>query len=365
MKKINYSKLMVLGIVFYIVLQGVSNVFSMSIKTEVLENGEYKFLIKEKGLIIKNQEIIYSDIDGYFESIVKENEKIKKGQVIGYIYENNNEFQKYKEEIKKLNKEVELLDIELRKEISDSSKELLNMQKKLKQNEIDKIASKLEKSKEVISPISGRVSFYYNEDEKEINIKEISDEQIQNNNMKYEKIYHEQKRVKNKEAIVRIIDTNETFIAFSVEEDKIDKFEIGKNVNLGYYNKEINTEIPCEVYDIYKNEDKYTLIVRFIGENEEIYNTISKEFDIIYNNVEGIKVPKSATKVLDGKIGVYVVDLQNNIPYFVELKEIIFEDNEFFYIDFYKVKREGIKTVKIHDEIILNPNFINTKMKVK
>ena len=48
----------------------------------------------------------------------------------------------------------------------------------------------------------------------------------------------------------------------------------------------------------------------------------------------------------------------------VELKSILYEDDDFIFIDYYKNQKEGIKTVDIYDEIIAKPNIINKNIKI-
>ena len=97
----------------------------------------------------------------------------------------------------------------------------------------------------------------------------------------------------------------------------------------------------------------------------DIYDTRVKEFDIIYKQIEGLKIPKSSIKVVDEKEGVYVINEENKVTNFIELKGINFEDENYKYINYYNNKVDGIETVDLYDKIILKPNIININMKIK
>ena len=49
---------------------------------------------------------------------------------------------------------------------------------------------------------------------------------------------------------------------------------------------------------------------------------------------------------------------------FTELKNIQYEDDEYVFIDYYKNQKEGLKTIQMYDEIIINPNVINKNIKI-
>lgn len=118
------------------------------------------------------------------------------------------------------------------------------------------------------------------------------------------------------------------------------------------------------VENIYINKDYNLVIFKLSNQNIEIYDTRVKEFDIIYKQIDGLKIPKKSIDEVDNQKGVYVLNQQTKKIDFIELKTIQYENDEFIFIDYYKNQREGIKTVNIYDEIILKPNIINTNIKL-
>ena len=87
-----------------------------------------------------------------------------------------------------------------------------------------------------------------------------------------------------------------------------------------------------------------------------------EEFDIIYRQMEALRIPKESIVKKDSKTGVYVINEENNKPEFIEIKGISFEDDTYVYVDFRSNEVNGVNTIKLHDRIILRPNFINKRI---
>ena len=86
------------------------------------------------------------------------------------------------------------------------------------------------------------------------------------------------------------------------------------------------------------------------------------EFDIIYRQMEALRIPKQSIVNENNKKGVYVINEENNKPEFVEIKGDYFEDDDYIYVDFRNNEKSGVNTVNLHDRIILKPNFFNKKV---
>lgn len=364
MRKINYSKVMIIGIILYIFFQIIINIIGKSVKTEALESKNYEFSINKDGLIIKNETVISSDYTGVIDLLVSNNEKVKKGEIIARVYKNNN-IKNLNIDLDKLNNDIKKLEQELKKDISYASKELINTKIKLKEDELENITKKFSEYDEIFSPISGRISFTYNEKDKNItklkSIEDINIDYIKNFSDKKYNVEFKNSRVNEGDILGRVIDTSEIYIAFLLDDKEAKLFENNKSVFL----KKDNLKIGGEVYDIKKYEKENILIVKINSENEEILNENFKNFDIIYNELECIKIKKSSTKIVDNKLGVFIVDFESSMPKFVEIKGIEYQDDEYMYINYYKNKKDNLKSVKIYDELILNPNIINTKIKIE
>ena len=142
-----------------------------------------------------------------------------------------------------------------------------------------------------------------------------------------------------------------------MEDNKL--FNQGDSVKIEINNDKINGE----VYQIYKKNNYYIIVLKITQRNMEIYDTRVEEFDIIYRQMEALRMPKESIIKKGEKIGVYVINEENNNPEFVEIKGTYFEDDDYVYVDFRSNELNGVNTVKLYDRIILKPNFINKRIK--
>lgn len=158
-------------------------------------------------------------------------------------------------------------------------------------------------------------------------------------------------------------DFNDQSSSLSIYIDKEDSKNFEKNQNVVIeYNKQ---KIDAKVYKIYKNNNK--IMVKLKISNQIIGNqdTSVEEFDIIYNQMECLKIPKTSIKTKDNKRGVYVVDEQSQSVKFVILEGITYENESSVFVDYYKNDINGVKSVNLYDKIILRPNRINTNIRIK
>lgn len=158
-------------------------------------------------------------------------------------------------------------------------------------------------------------------------------------------------------------DFNDQSSSLSIHVDKEDSKNFEKNQNVVIeYNKQ---KIDAKVYKIYKNNNK--IMVKLKISNQIIGNqdTSVEEFDIIYNQMECLKIPKTSIKTKDNKRGVYVVDEQSQSVKFVILEGITYENESSVFVDYYKNDINGVKSVNLYDKIILRPNRINTNIRIK
>ena len=356
MKK--YSKITLLGIGFYIFFNIFINILGHNTKTVILTNEFYEFKMNKKALVIRNEEVIKSDVQGYGKLVVNNNEKVKKNQVVMQVYENNLDFT---DKINKLNDELLKLESQLENNESKISSEIIKNQISLKKEEIKNIQEK-NKCYDIKANSSGFVFYDYDGNEEKYgssNLEDITKEDIENAKNDYKKIDFE--KVKYQEPILRVVDVDNCFICIYVSDEEAKNFEKNQKVKISYD----DTTSDCIVTDISKKDDYFLVIMKINDENKEIYDTRTEKFDIIYRQFEALKVPKSSVKVIDNKKGVYVVNQENKNVEFVELKGIEYEDDDYLYINYNQNRLDNVKTVDLYDEIILNPNIINSSIKIK
>ena len=330
-------------------------------KTLIIKSETIDLKINAKGLIIRDEYLVKSDNSGNIKSIAKNGEKLKKSDTLAVIYNDSKNLEKNKNKISQLNKEIEELETEYKNSKSSLNKELIDTKIKTK---IEQRAILNNKNNENIDYLnmstSGVLSNKYDGYEdiytldklEDLTIKDI--EEVENN---FKKIDIEDTFIKESDVVARIIQSDYSYIAISI---KNNVFEENQKIEIAF-DSNIMEGI---VEKIYTNEGNNVIIFKISNQNVEIYDTRVEEFDIIYKQIDGLKIPKQSIDEIDNQKGVYVLNQETKKVNFTELKNIQYEDDEYVFIDYYKNQKEGLKTIQMYDEIIINPNVINKNIKI-
>lgn len=353
MKKIKYTRVFILGIFIYILFKVITILIGSNTSNLLLENDVYTLKKKVKALVIRDEYLVKSDTDGTLSLSVSENEKIHKSQELATIYNNkinesiNKEIQTLKDDIKAIEKENN----SLKKGILYSKKEQLKiLQSKVKSNTTTYYAES-----------SGVLSLKYDEYEDVYtydSLDNITKEDIENTKNNFKKSKGDNGQVEEGDVIFRVINTNEIYMVFVNNDEKL--FNEGDSVKIEMNNEKINGEI----YRVYKKDDYFITIIKITQQNIGIFDTRHQEFDIIYRQMEALRIPKDSIVKQHKKRGVYVINEETNEPEFTEIKGNYYEYDDYIYIDFRENKINGIDTVDLYDRIILKPNFINRSIKI-
>lgn len=330
-------------------------------KTLIIKSETIDLKINAKGLIIRDEYLVKSDNSGNIKSIAKNGEKLKKSDTLAVIYNDSKNLEKNKNKIYQLNKEIEELETEYKNSKSSLNKELIDTKIKTK---IEQRAILNNKNNENINYLnmstSGVLSNKYDGYEdiytldklEDLTIKDI--EEVENN---FKKIDIEDTFIKESDVVARIIQSDYSYIAISI---KNNVFEENQKIEIAF-DSNIMEGI---VEKIYTNEGNNVIIFKISNQNVEIYDTRVEEFDIIYKQIDGLKIPKQSIDEINNQKGVYVLNQETKKVNFTELKNIQYEDDEYVFIDYYKNQKEGLKTIQMYDEIIINPNVINKNIKI-
>lgn len=361
-RKIKYSRLFIIIIFAYILLQISINIIGKNIDTLVIESETVDLKVSAKGLIIRDEYLIRSNQNGIIKSMVNNGEKLKKGDALAAIYSNSKNLEENKSKIVQLNKEIDELETEYEDSKSDISKELINVKIKNKKEQRMVLNDENKKNVNYLNmTTSGVVSTKYDgyEDIYTLDkLENLTSKDIEDAENNYKELDIENTSIKESEVVARIIQSDYSYIAICTKDDDI--FEENQKVEI-VFNSE---NIQGNVEKIYRNGNDNVVIFKISNQNVEIYDTRVKEFDIIYKQIDGLKVPKQSVKEKNDQKGVYVLNQETGKVDFIELKNIQYEDDEFIFIDYYKNQKEGIKTIDIYDEIILKPNSINKNIKI-
>ena len=405
-RKIKHSKVFLIGIFAYIIINGITVFIGKNIDTLVVSNEKIEEYITTKGLLIRDEYIINSTMTGNIEAYFKEGDKVKNLDKVAYVYNNNIDEANFKEleslekeviqieegqssiikaDVDKVNKEIEknkdniqtkLIQgklgiskevVELEEHIKDKNKLLksdLNSKPIInKKEEINKLNNKIEKNSDILQTNkSGIISYKFDGNESKYNIGNISEltiDDIEYTENEYIDILNEGV-IKHGQPIARIINNIKQYLAIVVEENEIMNFKENNSVII----RDKNNQINAKVHNIYTKNDKNVVVFEISEQNIEINDTRVAEFDIIYKSIEGIKIPKSSIVKKDNVEGVYIVS-ETGSAKFIEIKGTSYENEEFIVIDYYKNEIEGVKTIDIYDEIILEPKKVKNGFAVK
>lgn len=394
--KINYTKIILIFLGIYILSNILGGIIKKSTDTLVLENKVVRESFKKKGLIIRDEYLLESSMNGSVKYCIKEGNKIKKGDDVAYIYNDSidektvntlNELKQdisniesgntkiVKSDIKNINEGIEKSSLNIQNSLLDGNIHVDSDFKKLskliddkneiigsdlnsktlqdKENEAKKVSNLIQDNSQLFkAKNSGVVSYKFDNNEKKLNLESIGSikkSDIENTKEKYIDIKKDGE-VKKGEPVARVVNNLKQYVAISCNEKEVKKLNVGQKIILSSDIEKIN----ANVYDIYKDGNDYIVILAISEQNVEIYDTRVKEFDIIYKSIEGLKVPKDALAEVDGKKGSYVIS-ETGEEKFVELQGTFYEGEEYIVIDYYKNQINGIKTINIYDEIILNP----------
>lgn len=405
-RKIKHSKVFLIGIFAYIIINGITVFIGKNIDTLVVSNEKIEEYITTKGLLIRDEYIINSTMTGNIEAYFKEGDKVKNLDKVAYVYNDNIDEANFKEleslekeviqieegqssiikaDVDKVNKKIEknkdniqtkLIQgklgiskevVELEEHIKDKNKLLksdLNSKPIInKKEEINKLNNKIEKNSDILQTNkSGIISYKFDGNESKYNIDNISElniDDIEYTENEYIDILNEGV-IKHGQPIARIINNIKQYLAIVVEENEIINFEENNSVII----RDKNNQINAKVHNIYTKNDKNVVVFEISEQNIEINDTRVAEFDIIYKSIEGIKIPKSSIVKKDNVEGVYIVS-ETGSAKFIEIKGTSYENEEFIVIDYYKNEIEGVKTIDIYDEIILEPKKVKNGLVVK
>lgn len=405
-RKIKHSKVFLIGIFAYIIINGITVFIGKNIDTLVVSNEKIEEYITTKGLLIRDEYIINSTMTGNIEAYFKEGDKVKNLDKVAYVYNDNIDEENFKEleslekeviqieegqssiikaDVDKVNKKIEknkdniqtkLIQgklgiskevVELEEHIKDKNKLLksdLNSKPIInKKEEINKLNNKIEKNSDILQTNkSGIISYKFDGNESKYNIGNISEltiDDIEYTENEYIDILNEGV-IKHGQPIARIINNIKQYLAIVVEENEIMNFKENNSVII----RDKNNQINAKVHNIYTKNDKNVVVFEISEQNIEINDTRVAEFDIIYKSIEGIKIPKSSIVKKDNVEGVYIVS-ETGSAKFIEIKGTSYENEEFIVIDYYKNEIEGVKTIDIYDEIILEPKKVKNGLVVK
>lgn len=165
----------------------------------------------------------------------------------------------------------------------------------------------------------------------------------------------------------KVIDNFEAYIATSLESDKAKEAKVGDNVKLRLSNAE---EITAEIDYIINEVESRLIIFRITNGLELLSNYRKITFDVVWWDYSGLKVPNEAlTKetMENSEKNLYYI-VRNRMGYSDKIVVKVLKQNSLYSIitnytteelkeqlGYTDTELKQVKTIVIHDEVLLNP----------
>lgn len=312
-KRFRFRNILIVTISLIILIYLFRRYYS-NVKVDILEYDEIEETITVNGIIVKDEEIVYSDRSGTVNYHYNEGQKVSVGAHLADISSN------------------------------DGSE-----------------------NKKIYSPKSGFVTYFFDGLEDKFRYSELS-------NLTPSKFQHVEEsaintsainNVNNNDKLVKVINDFNYYMVCLVNNVDIDTYKEGIYISVRF---EDNDRIVYgSIEKINSGNDGSVLVIRFDDFFHKIYNKRMVKASLVKNLYKGIKVDKSAIIEKDGIKGVYIKDVSNIIKF---LPVEILGSNEKYHIvsqgtvattsarGTIYINEEYYYTVKVFDKLVLKPDSV-------
>lgn len=370
------------------------------LETMIVRNGVEEDSVNAEGFVFRDQTVIRTPEAGYVFCVADEDQRVKSGEEIVYIYKNeinvqaNRELEEVERQIQKISakKTVGLTENDVAKieqGILDVVRDVPQMGSELDferlvaaKNDVDDLIKQKRIAKGMVEPEKevneaealktrkAQLEAQYNIEKKVIYAtksgsftsridgmeESLNISALENVSVDYiEKL--KKSDIKNmttgqveKDAPVGKIVSNYSWsVAFVVPSIFVEDMKTGHNVDVRFTDISVDA-VQGTVKNIIDEKNGKAVVVVESGEFiESIYSTSRANIQIIKRRHEGFKIPAESIRMVDGKTGVYIV--KNSKSRFVPVK-ILYNNKE--WVIAAKQNDDGEKTIKLYDELIIS-----------
>ncbi len=378
----------------FMVVVIVANLFGDSVKTEMVQHGEMEKSYSFDAMVIREETVMSANKSGVLESMVEDNEMVRKNKHVASIYESKvdadiknklanvnmriEEITKVREEssnvvsagftieaaikdkvaeltialregnVKKaysLNSEIHILND--KKNVWEKGEEYTDEVLDGLLKEKAEYEKKLGNAKEdLFSPTSGIYSTNIDGYEQLLNPSAAESMSVDDfNSIKNMKVSAED--IKKSGYQCKIMDNFTWSVAFTANKDEISKLKKGSVVYVRNANSPKDMKAVVS-YISTPTKDKYVVIVTSDIKCDWAMKDRFVKIDLIKNKYSGLKVPANALRVQEGKTGVYVV--VDGIVKFKKVK-VLYKDSGYAIVEENNASRGGLL---LYDEIIIS-----------
>lgn len=393
----NIVKVLMVLLIISFILYYFDNV-RFDIESYSAEKGTIEKKYEGKGILIKDEEIYYSDYTGTLKQYYSEGDRIKKGTLVSSVYPNmqaagisgeidkinraiaakeNSQGQDEKlEYLKELENEIQFLLIENKYEEAFEtlkryeedigfSNEYTNMNLDdlySKRNELSSSISN--NSVPVYSKNSGIISYEIDQAEEIFMFDKIDSFNAGDYNIiNLEEKLISKEKIEINDPIIKIINNFNYYIMIDVKNIII---ENDKYINVRL--KKIDEIVQCNIVKKQVYNSNTFLIIEVDKYFHEFFNERYIDIELILDKYEGIKIENSSIIEKEGKKGVYVIGASKIVRFYPikvlgnnQEKSIIEEGTTYTVNSRGQIELNGQSyfTVKLYDKIISDPNEVS------
>ncbi len=397
-------------VVFVAVYLSVSFLLSLrnTYSTVVVKKGELEDFILAEGYVFKNSTVIYAEKEGYIDCLKEDEEKVKVGEAIVALYNEqvNSELKgqiiSVDEKIESLEKTIKyksssdgdlakteqsisdkmksvgaLSDAKDIKQISQLKKDVVAMlhernnlsgeseEKELEalKNQRNSLMTTLKSQAEIIyAPGAGVFTSFVDGAEDVLSIKNIEENKVDRKYIKNLKSFKYKNKVSSRvdkgEPIGKLVDNYAWNVVMEVPKAESELISVGDAVKIRFTELDENA-VSGTVLKISPEEDgKVIVIVRSNKYINSVYQTSKTEVQLIKKTYQGVKIPQKALRIVDGEKGVYVS--RGNLAKFIPVN-IIYSDKDWVVAE----EGTGQDSIKIYDQVILKGKNLYDKKVIK
>ena len=144
----------------------------------------------------------------------------------------------------------------------------------------------------------------------------------------------------------RTVSSFKWYIACVIDTDKTIDLSFNKNIYLNFTEAGIE-KLPVTLYKIGERDAKQTLVIFSCDEmNESLSDFRIEKIEIITDEYNGLKVPNSAIRTIDGEQGVYIV--RGNLMGFRKI-DIVYTTDDYSIVT---SPKDGKGYIKLYDKVV-------------
>lgn len=406
------SRLFVFIVVLLYLISRMPPFFSQATnKTYVVEYGKIEAVVSTEGYIARDEKIIKRLGEGELSLLVKEGEKVRKGQKLATVHFNDldeksskdleiinlriesiqgkeSEQQLFQRDIEKIENDIMIASREIQQLIKNGEyekvyplkgnlalliekKSIINGEKSFSGKNLEQLE---QQKKSLQEKINASVETIYSEFPGMVAIGSDGLEELLTLNHLENLTLHEYETIKNsvkplnsngegaQEVNLRMIKDHKWSIITVLKEKDIEQLEEGKSIKLRQRGE--SKEYKAVIRKIIHEDGEDAIVVLDLTEfMEEFYNKRMLTFDLIKTSFEGIMIPNTAIVEEDEKQGVFRVDV-NGFSRFIPIK-VKGSNREYSIVfnGYFDENNNGestrINTINFYDEIVTNAEKIS------